>query len=427
MVYKPQKPQWPELNIAQLNMRRSQNVSLEIRKEMDTKLIDVLLMQEPYNPRGKFIGLESRAPVVSGAEAGSPAYASIYIKNPHLTILKITHLSNSHCTCIQITGPFGIVYIASMYFQCSHSIDPYLAHLRKIVAQLPGQRLIIGADANAKSPLWHSPESDDRGEALEEIISELNLTVMNEPGNPPTFRSHNGQSRIDVTLASEQALRFIKNWRVMEKWTTSDHNVITFSFSSEHNPGYVMQTPRFNTRKADWDKYQAALTREKESHLLDLRLETAEDVSAAVSAMQTAIITACDAAMKKKQSHNKSIPWWTEELTILKRESYKSRKIYQRERDPELRNFKMQTYFRIKRKYTTMVNKTKKSSWRNYVDEEGNNNPWGIIYRLRMGKITPDKALASTTEEQEGFATWDSTALNLLNALVPDDTEDTAR
>ncbi|KOC58705.1 hypothetical protein WH47_09117, partial [Habropoda laboriosa] len=44
------------LKIAQLNMRRAQTVTLEINRAIDNGNFDILLMQEPYNPKGKFIG-----------------------------------------------------------------------------------------------------------------------------------------------------------------------------------------------------------------------------------------------------------------------------------------------------------------------------------------------------------------------------------
>ncbi|KOC58583.1 hypothetical protein WH47_08616 [Habropoda laboriosa] len=44
------------LKIAQLNMRRAQTVTLAINRAIDNGNFDILLMQEPYNPKGKYIG-----------------------------------------------------------------------------------------------------------------------------------------------------------------------------------------------------------------------------------------------------------------------------------------------------------------------------------------------------------------------------------
>ena len=57
-----------ELRLAQLNMRRAQCVTLEIARVMDDECIDILLMQEPYNSRGKFIEFGQYVLVVSGGK-----------------------------------------------------------------------------------------------------------------------------------------------------------------------------------------------------------------------------------------------------------------------------------------------------------------------------------------------------------------------
>lgn len=424
MEYRPSTPISPMLKFAQLNMRRSQQVTLETCKVMETQNIDILLMQEPYNPKGKFIGFGSGALVVSGAEIGTSAMASIYVRNRNITVHKMSHLSNSHCTCIEVNGPFGKLYLASMYFQHSHAIDPYIAQLRKIVALLPRAKLIIGADANAKSPLWFSEILDDRDEALAEATTDLNLLVLNEPGNPPTFQSHNGISRIDVTLASMQVISSTRSWRVREGLTTSDHNMITFSTFSVPTSQYIQQQPRFNSKKANWDKFLNTLAEEKLNRLSNLRLTTAENVEAAAVAIHSAIVCACEASVKRKTPHSRSVPWWTENLTTIKKMSYKARKAFQAERDPERRETKKRIYARIRRDYTSEVYRAKKVDWQKLVSDKGNSSPWGVVYKLRMQKILPERALASSPLEAGRSITWEHTALKLLNSLVPDDTVD---
>lgn len=356
-----------------------------------------------------------------------PSQAGIVIRSPRITVLKLSHLSNEHCTCIEMSGPFGSLYLASMYFQCSHSIEPYLEHLRKLLAHLPRQRLIIGADVNAKSTMWHGPISDDRGEALEHVILNLNLTVLNEPGTiiGPTYRSHFGDSRIDVTLATEATLRDVRNWSVREGWTTSDHNLIIFTYRSNTSTAHPSQLPRFNTKTADWDKFEEALSQEKEQKLKNLPYNTVEDVEAAATNIRDAIIAACVRSMKVKSLYTRSVPWWTETLTALKKRTYKTRRAFQRERDPAARLEKKRIYTRIRREYTTEVHRAKSASMQEFATEEGNSNPWGVNYKLRMNKITPERALAVSARGLADPVTWTDAALNLLNTLVPDDTEDT--
>ena len=66
-----------ELRLAQLNMRRAQCIILKIARIKDDECIDILLMQEPYNPRGKFI--EFGRLVVFRGKSGTAVMAGIAI------------------------------------------------------------------------------------------------------------------------------------------------------------------------------------------------------------------------------------------------------------------------------------------------------------------------------------------------------------
>jgi hypothetical protein len=63
---------------------------------------------------------------------------------------------------------------------------------------------------------------------MEEFINN-NLELQNRPGNPPTYRSTNGCSTIDLTLTSQCGDEDICDWMVLENLTISDHNAIQFT------------------------------------------------------------------------------------------------------------------------------------------------------------------------------------------------------
>ncbi|KAG5320683.1 PO11 protein, partial [Pseudoatta argentina] len=82
-------------------------------------------------------------------------------------------------------------------------------------------------DANARSPLWQSEATDERGLELEGFLLMSGWFVVNEDVNSHTFASTNGVSNIDVTLSSLYSL--IGNWQVEVGWTNSDHRVLRLS------------------------------------------------------------------------------------------------------------------------------------------------------------------------------------------------------
>lgn len=74
------------------------------------------------------------------------------------------------------------------------------------------------------------------------------LFVANEPSENPTFESMRGVSNIDITLCHESAIPWLKSWKVMAGWTSSDHNAILIdleSMSREHEIAERMLITRF--------------------------------------------------------------------------------------------------------------------------------------------------------------------------------------
>ncbi|XP_064215678.1 retrovirus-related Pol polyprotein from transposon 297 [Tribolium castaneum] len=71
--------------------------------------------------------------------------------------------------------------------------------------------MLVGLDANAVSPLWHSKweawredERVVRGRVLEEVILREGIVVLNSPSDEYTYFGLGGQSDIDVTLCTDR-------------------------------------------------------------------------------------------------------------------------------------------------------------------------------------------------------------------------------
>ncbi|KAG7196613.1 hypothetical protein KM043_018809, partial [Ampulex compressa] len=182
-------------------MQRSRVVTDEVRVMMDRQCTDVLLMQEPYNFRGAIPGFGTGTRVITGCSKDEQAMAAVAVRARDLTVVKIAHLCTSHCVCVHITRTRQTLYLVTQYFPPSEEIESSLAHLETVLRELRGKRVLLAADVNAKSPLWWSDHLDDRGEKLEELLSQHDLTVVNRSGFPATFSSPVGESNIDVTLA----------------------------------------------------------------------------------------------------------------------------------------------------------------------------------------------------------------------------------
>lgn len=71
---------------------------------------------------------------------------------------------------VEINTPIGQIYIISGYFTFRDPIEIYLNHLDMVLNELIGDQVMIGVAANAKSQLWHTVDSDDKGDDLEAFI-----------------------------------------------------------------------------------------------------------------------------------------------------------------------------------------------------------------------------------------------------------------
>lgn len=100
-------------------------------------------------------------------------------------------------------------------------------YLRTIKTDL-AERSILGLDVNAYSVKWHCKDTNRNRIIVEEMLDEMELTVMNIPGQPWTFQGARGNSNIDVTLATRAIAHKIDNWTSTIKVTSSDHTVIAF-------------------------------------------------------------------------------------------------------------------------------------------------------------------------------------------------------
>lgn len=99
---------------------------------------------------------------------------------------------------------------------------------RSIRGHSSRSELLVVGDLNAKAALWGSRTTDDRGEVVLDMMASLDLHVANV-GRTPTFERGNSTSIIDVTLASENLLAAIHDWKVLSgTYCGSDHRYIAF-------------------------------------------------------------------------------------------------------------------------------------------------------------------------------------------------------
>ena len=88
------------------------------------------------------------------------------------------------------------------------------------------------SDTNCHSELF-GPDTNKRGEKLDEFIFEYGLKVENI-GMIPTFENARSASCIDATLTMGNI--GVREWRVSQDFNGSDHRMITFCIDTNTEP-----------------------------------------------------------------------------------------------------------------------------------------------------------------------------------------------
>lgn len=415
------------VRVLQLNMQRSGKVAGEVRQLVAKKHLDVLLLQEPHVRRDgssySIAGLGIRAKVA--AVSSQRPWAAVALCNDLLELTFVSQLSTTHCVCAEVLAPGFSFYVASLYFQFSDEIEEHLRHLEVVFRSLRGKRLLVSVDANARSSLWGPQSTDDRGAQLEDLIRSYGIEVANNVAQPPTYWTPEGASYIDVTLASASMLGFVKGWKVRCDWVTSDHRAVDISLGVQRAKAVEQGSAgtRFDIRRADWERYAESLADLSKSRLEGLRLESAEDVQGMACTLTGVITDACTAAMPRKRIFRKSNPWWTQELTNLKKTVHRQRRELQKEQDVPARHQLKLRYRYSLRKYNRVVKRTKLESWRRYVTSNGNSEPWGFVYKLQANKLQVTKVISTLRRGNDYTMSAEETASSLLEVHVPEDRE----
>ncbi|CAL7932962.1 unnamed protein product [Xylocopa violacea] len=305
------------------------------------------------------------------------------------------------------------------YFQHSDNIEPYLQQLDIILTALKGKNIVICLDANAKSPIWHSRTSDERGEKLELLIAQRNLFILNAPTDVYTFNSFQGQTNIDVTLISSSYYKSATNWKVHDATTTSDHNLITFQINANILNKTGPQTlARYNLKRANWEKFQQTIEQERIKQPTESSSANPNTRAIDITKM---IQSACNTAIPKKKQFTKSVPWWNATLTKLKAQTRKARRTFQQTTLEPRRSQEKKNYTSIRNKYITAIRTAKTDSWKNFVNIEGNANPWSYVYKLNTNKIPVETVPENIKYNNTHALSWEESTTALLNELLPSD------
>ena len=402
------------IKIGQINAQHAALAMKELNKLVEDLQLDILCLQEPYSRQGK---IPSFSPHFQIASVGETPMAAIIVANKNIKTTLITQFSDNWTTCVEIKSSIGTFILVSMYFQCSHEIQPYLNRIRTICNAYWNRSIIITADSNAKSTLWDSPKTDKRGDELVSLIMELNLEIANQPGHLPTFRNTMGaESFIDVTLATKDIIHAISDWTVGDSLTISDHNLIWYKISGKTIDTAKEIENHYHLNNMNWDKVENQIKLPEIHPGCDV-----DDIANQITVNLQEALSRSTPKIKNNRK-NDHTGFWNKKLEKLRQDMRIKRRRYQNCKNLTIRPEKLASYRESKEKYESEIKTSKIKQWENYINEHLKKDPWGLPYKIMMEKIKSPTVLTTLTKENgEKTMGWKESVEYLMDKLLPDD------
>lgn len=169
--------------------------------------------------------------------------------------------------------------------------------------------IIVAGDLNAKAMEWGMEVTDRRGQDILDMAARLHLDILNTADTTTFIRVGYRETILDVTFASETIARRVTEWRVIEDYTGSDHQYITFALS-----GTPSIRGRDSRPASEWniseinEEILISIIKSREAELFSY-VGTAGDV---VDAAMTLVRRACDASMPRRKCRrggNRTVDW----------------------------------------------------------------------------------------------------------------------
>ncbi|XP_073821380.1 uncharacterized protein [Musca autumnalis] len=307
---------------------------------------------------------------------------------------------------------FAEVTIMSCYLTPSDSIDEFQSKLDAIEdeSRRVDGNIIMAGDFNSRAIEWGSQETNGRGRRIIDMTARLGLTVANV-GCVPTFRRPGCIGTIpDITLVSENIARRICNWVVLEIYTASDHQYISYSLQPASRTTTTREI-REGTRKWNVKKLnRRALISEidRQNRLLSQERNATELVNRTMEN----IIKGCNKSMPKVKDRGIGKPavyWWSNQVAELRAKCLKQRRKYTRAKRRGPANIEHAEYKEAKKALQITIQESKQRKWEE-MRQDINRDPFGLGYKVVMKKLGAQTPTNVMDVETMG---------NIVNTLFP--------
>ena len=433
----------------QINLQHSRSATLNLMKVIEREELDIIFVQEPYEYQNKPAGIDKKYRTFTAGKGKHRA--AIVIPNNKLDAILITQISDEDTVFIEIIHDNLKFLAASMYFDFTDQIENNFNKIDAILQFAKGEGTLIAIDSNSRSTTWYDTLTNTRGKKMEDYLASKQLYIINEESESTTYHSKRGKSNIDLTITNNRLLRAVNGWEISSEDSCSDHNFLKYNIGTvncsqnSHDEGNHLGI-RYIEKDDKYDEFDRNLVQEAyktfknvkwegSTEELDMQLSTTasvvKDLEKFVDTFTETLQSTCRRTFKTISTSNKinkmkSVPWWTANLTIMRKRINALRRQYQRTRnEEELRERRKRKYFEERKKYQNEIKKEKFNSWKEYCSVTSSVNPWSQVYKLAAGKVR-NNTIMTTLRKPDGSESTNiqDTIKTMMNHFIPEDIEE---
>ncbi|GFT73323.1 putative RNA-directed DNA polymerase from transposon X-element [Trichonephila clavipes] len=226
---------------------------------------------------------------------------------------------------------FSTVTICNVYLPPNVPLN--FRELQELIDQLPSPFILLG-DFNAHHMLWGCQDVNSRGKVVEKLLTELDLTLLNDGSNTYFHSPTQSFSAIDLSICSSSLLLNL-TWSVLDNPLGSDHFPVVISYATPIACASIHQ-PRWKFDQADWETFRT-------------QADITEDMVSSGS---------IDEATPRFPK-----PWWNEECQMAKKDQNKAWNRFRRYPTPD----NMIAFNKARARARKIHRQRKRETWIKYV------------------------------------------------------------
>jgi len=292
--------------ILQWNIRGLANNFCDLKYLICKEEPAVIALQETHlKPGSKFRirGYKAHAMTVKPKEGGRAHGGVSFFIRDNLQFTPINLNTNLQAVAVRMKSPFPVTLCCIYLPNGKWSGNS----LESLIDNLPAPFIIFG-DFNSHNTLWGSTRTDTNGAALEQVIFNRDISVIND-GRYTHFSIANGShSAIDLTIATPSLVERL-TWAPLNDLYSSDHYPIRVEINVKKSqfcfPG------GWNTKRADWTMFQSALV--TPSFTGNVEIDTQAITSSILHAAKATI------PYRKPKTVKHGVPWWNTECETARK------------------------------------------------------------------------------------------------------------